>query len=324
MSLTTRVMRHWYQDSLTPLTALLLPLSVLFATAVKIRRKLYRTGIKKTFVADVPVIVVGNLTVGGTGKTPVVIWLAEYFRKKGFNPGIVARGVGGHEKKEPRRVFADSDVKEMGDEAVLLAGRTNCPVVIGVDRVAAVRELLSLGCDLILSDDGLQHYALGRTFEIALLDSERMLGNGRFLPAGPLRESASRLAEVNCVWVKGKDFVLKGETLHALSGREQKALQDFVGQKIHAIAGTGNPSGFFAMLRKSGLDIVEHVFPDHYIYQKNDIFFDDGLPVIMTEKDAVKCHDFADGGHWYLPVTVHAGEKMLIDMEKKSWKNFQN
>lgn len=316
MSLTDRIMQQWYRKNLTLFTASLLPLSLLFGAMVKIRRWLYASGFKKKSVFNIPVIVVGNLTVGGTGKTPMVIWLAEYYRSRGFRPGIVARGVGGRKIRQPLHVSAESRPCDVGDEAVLLARRTNCPVVVAIDRVAAVNTLLrETDCNLIISDDGLQHYRMGRTLEIILIDGIRELGNRALLPAGPLRESAARLKEADAVFVNGKDFTLKGETLTAVNNLARiRPASDFSAQKIHAIAGIGHPDQFFAQLRALGMEVIPHVFPNHYLFEKKDLYFNDGLPVLMTEKDAVKCQSFAGDECWYLPVTVFASEKILSDL----------
>jgi tetraacyldisaccharide 4'-kinase len=270
----------------------------------------YGVGLFETTRLQVPVVVVGNITVGGTGKTPLVSWLAGHLRQAGYRPGIVSRGYGGNAKTWPRAVTPDSDPAEVGDEPVLLARRAGCPVVVGPDRVADARMLLSEhDCDLIIADDGLQHLALGRDLEIAVVDGMRRLGNGRCLPAGPLREPAARLAGVDFQVCNGSPqgeelgMQLSGGRLHRVG--EDDIVADpagLAGAPVHAVAGIGNPARFFADLRGLGLEVIEHPFPDHHTYVAADIAFGDGRPVIMTEKDAVKCVAFAGPVHWYLPV----------------------
>lgn len=303
--------RHWYQPEWSWVTFLLFPLSLLFKFIVTLRRFCYRKRLLKIHSFPVPVIVVGNITVGGTGKTPFVIWLAALLKSQGHSPGIVTRGVGGKQQREPRWVKENADVKLTGDEAILLAKRTECPVVIGIDRVAAVQELLAkTTCDVVISDDGLQHYRLGRDVEIAIIDAARGLGNGCLLPAGPLRESSDRLQEVDHVVYQvgvsdvrtGITMCLRGDDLVSLKTSQKISLSEWKGKTVHAVAAIGNPSRFFAALRLQGLVLIEHVFPDHYLYREKDFCFDDELPIVMTEKDAVKCGGFADERFWCLPV----------------------
>lgn len=303
--------RHWYTRSLTWLTFLLLPLSYLFRLVVALRLFLYKHGVIKTVHFPVPVIIVGNLTVGGTGKTPLVIWLARFLKSHHWRPGIVSRGVGGLAQTMPVWVDKQAEPDKVGDEAVLLARQSDCPVVICVNRVAAVRELLAkTDCNIILSDDGLQHYRLGRRIEIAIIDGDRQFGNGHVLPAGPLREIKKRLQQVNLVVQHGgkneKNYFsmqLEGTHLASLAVPQQNLpLSHFANTKVHAIAGIGNPRRFFSALRQQGLDIIEHIFPDHYLYQKDDFNFLDSLPIVMTEKDKVKCETLADNRFWYFPV----------------------
>jgi len=316
---------HWYRSSYTLLTVLLLPLSWFFHLIVNIRRALYCLGIKKTHHFPTPIIVVGNITVGGTGKTPFVIWLASYLKKQGWRPGIVSRGVGGAEERLPRWVDENADPRQVGDEAILLRRRTLCPVVIGVDRVAAVKALLEKSdCNIVISDDGLQHYRLGRDIEILIVDGARRFGNKNFLPAGPLRESISRLKQVD--FVISQQQAEAGEYLMLLQGNDLVSLKDasqkkplahFKNTKVHGVAAIGNPKRFFSALRAEEIDVVPHVFPDHYLYQKNDIDFGDALPVMMTEKDAVKCARFADKRHWYLPVDAKLDDAFEERLLKK-------
>jgi tetraacyldisaccharide 4'-kinase len=316
---------HWYRSNYTWLTFMLLPLSGLYWLAVNGRRLLYWLGVKKKFSFNTPVIVVGNITVGGTGKTPFVIWLANFLKEQGLRPGIVSRGYGGKEFSQSTRVDAASDPRLVGDEAVLLARRAECPVMVGTNRVAAVQALLKeTDCNIVISDDGLQHYRLNRQLEIVMVDGERRFGNRRFLPAGPLRESLSRLKKV--------DFVIaqQGALLHEyemlLSGNEvvsltepkiKKSLSDLMQTPVHVVAAIGNPQRFFTSLQTAGLDIIPNAYPDHYHYAKTDFDFDDDYPVLMTEKDAVKCQSFAQDNWWYLPVNVEIDAKFTKNLLKK-------
>jgi tetraacyldisaccharide 4'-kinase len=263
---------------------------------------------------DVPVIVVGNVTVGGTGKTPLVIWLAERLRERGYRPGIVCRGYGGRAAVWPQRTTADSDALLVGDESVVLARRARCPVVAAPDRVAAVRFLLANdGVDVVLSDDGLQHYRLGRAVEIAVVDGTRGLGNGLCLPAGPLRETPLRLREVDAIVVNGGDWGHAGvfrADLVATGVRQtttgaMKALADFEGKHVHAVAGIGNPERFFALLEDHGLVVERHALPDHAIVRAEDLRFAEGDAVMITEKDEVKCRELAHADVWCVLAEMH-------------------
>jgi tetraacyldisaccharide 4'-kinase len=300
----------WYGAACKALP--LLPLSWLFQGVAGLRRRLYRSGVWRVHSLPVPVIVVGNLSVGGTGKTPLLIYLAKLLRQEGRRPGIIGRGYGGRAKRWPQWVDKNSDPAEVGDEAVLIAAQTGCPAAVGPARAAAARLLLENGvCDVILSDDGLQHYALGRTLEIAVIDGERRFGNGFCLPAGPLREPISRLRDVDLVVCNGAareagEYAMQvgGDTAVNLFTGEQRALNAFALQSCHAVAGIGNPRRFFELLRGAGIECITHSFPDHYAYEAADIDFCDGKPVLMTEKDAVKCRRFAREHDWYIPVQV--------------------
>lgn len=293
---------HWW----------LIPFSWLFAALAGLRRGLYRTGLLSRVTLTVPVVVVGNITVGGSGKTPLVIHLVETLRAMGKRPGVVLRGYGATVSM-PQLVQADSDAAQVGDEAVLLARRTGCPVTIGRDRVAAARLLLAqASVDVIVSDDGLQHYRLDRTLEIAVLDGARLLGNGALLPAGPLREPAARLQQMDAVVINGESGAWPGalrmtllpQTIYAVAQpAKTRALVDFAGSRVHALAGIGNPQRFFDMLRAYNITAITHPLPDHATLQSADINFGDNLPVLMTEKDAVKCQAFAMPNHW--AVAVH-------------------
>lgn len=304
-----RLDHYGYSDSF--LSFLLLPLAWLYCLCTWARRGLYRSGVLRTTRFAVPVIVVGNITAGGAGKTPLVIWLAEFLRARGWKPGIVSRGYGGKTRHYPQAVHTCSDPAQMGDEAVLLARRCACPVVIAPRRVAAARALPP-ACDIIIADDGLQHYALGRDIEIAVIDGVRRFGNGHCLPAGPLREPLARLRTVHMKvcngGVAGKgEFAMRLQPLAArnlLDEARTRGVESFSGETVHAVAAIGNPARFFNQLRALGLDVIEHAFPDHHCFVARDFRFDDGRTVFMTEKDAVKCMPFARSHYWYLPVTA--------------------
>jgi tetraacyldisaccharide 4'-kinase len=319
----------WYQKSIS--SKLLLPLSWLYCLLVAVRRRLYMWGMLSTVHFPVPIIVVGNITAGGTGKTPLVIWLVEYLRSLGYTPGVISRGYGGKAQNWPQQVRSDSDPMIVGDEAVLLSRRCACPMAVGPNRVAAARALLDHSdCNIIVSDDGLQHYALGRDLEIAVVDGVRRFGNGYCLPAGPLREKQQRLHEVDFVVNNG--LAGKGEHHMELVGHtainmlEQTSCQEipeFQGAEVHALAGVGNPSRFFDFLRKHGLNLIEHPYPDHHVFQQKEVLFQDGREVLMTEKDAVKCTRFSTLHHWYVPVEARLDEKfsrkihLLLDQVQK-------
>lgn len=302
--------RIWYGTRVHPL---LLPLSRLYALLLALRRSMSRRGVR----LPVPVIVVGNLAVGGTGKTPVVAWLAGKLAEAGLRTGIVSRGYGGRARGVVH-VGPDTDPAVAGDEPVLLARRTGLPVVVGRDRVAAARALLEhAGVDVIVSDDGLQHYRLARDFEIVVVDAQRGLGNGALLPAGPLREPASRLDRVDMVlanggpWRDALAFTLRGDEARGLADDAGRPLESFAGETVHAVAGIGNPQRFFDLLSAAGMRVIPHPFPDHHRFGPGDIAFPDALPVLMTEKDAVKCRAFADRRTWYVPVEVSIDPAVL-------------
>ncbi len=304
-----RIDTHWYRGS--PWLWLLWPLSLLFCLLVSIRRALYRFGLLHSVSFPVPLIVVGNITVGGSGKTPLVTWLVERLRQQGYRPGVVSRGYGGKAASWPQNVTAGSRAELVGDEAMLLARRCLCPMVVGPDRAAAVEQLLrDHDVDVVISDDGLQHYRMGRDIEIAVLDGERRLGNNLCLPAGPLRETLRRLNSVDFIVTNGAAGVgewsmqLQPEEAHSLAGDETRPLSAFGEQSVHAVAAIGNPGRFFKTLRAAGLEITEHPFVDHHPFVRGELDFAGDAPVMMTEKDAVKYFQYATARHWYLPVSA--------------------
>lgn len=298
------------------ITLLLLPFSFLFFLTVALRKWFYRVGFFKTHRFSVPVIVVGNITVGGTGKTPLVIALAQSLKKQGRRPGIVSRGYGAV-IKTPTFVWPDSPYRDVGDEPLLIAKRVDCPVVVFPKRVKAVEYLLkNTDCDVVICDDGLQHYALVRDIEIVVIDGERNFGNGYCLPAGPLRETTSRLKTVNYqVYNNGTQQQTKAENAfemklipdQIMSVKDFKAtldMQQLKSKIVHAVAGIGNPRRFFETLRAMKLRFFEHPFPDHHLFKPEDFNFGEDAIILMTEKDAVKCTDFADDRFWFLRVTA--------------------
>jgi len=301
--------RHWYR--ITPLHLLLLPVSAVFCLLAALRRALFRCSILTSQQLPVTVIVIGNITVGGSGKTPLTLWLAQQLIEQGRHPGIISRGYGG-KSSAPQQVLRSSLPETVGDEALLMAQRRLCPVWVGRDRAAVGKALLQAHseCDVLISDDGLQHYRLRRDMEIAVVDGVRRFGNGLLLPAGPLRELPSRLQRVDAVVINGGDAAdkqfqmqLKGAIFQQLlAPNNGKRATEFEGMKLHAIAGIGSPQRFFAHLHNMGLQVQTHVFPDHHRYTPSDLQFADCDVILMTEKDAVKCAAFATENCWVLRV----------------------
>jgi tetraacyldisaccharide 4'-kinase len=301
------------------ISLVLWPLSLLYCALAVVKRWLYISHILPGYTLDVPVVVVGNITVGGTGKTPFVVWLAYWLKSQGKQPGIVLRGYGGKSNTWPLTVTETTSASEAGDEAVLLARQTGCPVVAAPDRVAAIRTLLSEHeCNIVISDDGLQHYRMRRDLEIAVVDGVRRFGNGFCLPAGPLREPRWRAKHADLVVINGdhEDDEL-GMTIEAagfrnLASGETVGPQHFIDRPaVHAIAGIGNPERFFSTLRQLGLQSRNHPFPDHFRFASTDICPDEAGDVIMTEKDAVKCESFADKRHWALMVGAKPDTRLM-------------
>lgn len=311
--------RVWYEGASS--YQLLLPLSGLYWLLITLRRLLYQIGALGRWRAIVPVIVVGNITVGGTGKTPVTIWLSRELRERGFSPGIVSRGYGGSKSSSSMRVDSASDPYVVGDEPVLLARRTACPVVVDANRARAAQMLVDDGVDVIIADDGLQHYRLERTYEICVIDGARGLGNRRLLPAGPLRETIDRLGEVDQVLINGRaseksedrsvveqnaiEFELIAKEVCRLNGSLTRPIERFSGTTVHGVAAIGNPVRFFNMLRTHGIQVIEHAFPDHAKLEKKDLEFGDDFEVLMTEKDAVKLGGVNLDKYWAVPVETN-------------------
>lgn len=309
MSVQSWLNRIWYERAAPPWW--LLPLSLTYGAVAGSRRYLYAKQWRKSTRVSAPVVVVGNLSVGGTGKTPLVCWLVARLARLGLKPGVVTRGYGGS-SGSVRLIVVSDDPSVVGDESILLARRTGVPVAVGRDRPAASQLLINAGCNVIVSDDGLQHYALMRDCEIVVIDGDRRFGNGWLLPAGPLREAPGRLATADAIVVNGGRALLEGafsmrlEAKNALSviGAARRSLDDFAAGSVHAVAGIGNPERFFNMLRAHGIEVAGHPLPDHANIRSVDISFGDERPVLMTEKDAVKCAGIAGPQHWYVPVTA--------------------
>ena len=301
-------MRHWYRRGL--LAWLLWPASLAYGFVAALRRLAYRIHVLKSEHPGIPVIVVGNITAGGSGKTPLVLWLAEFLRGKGWHPGIVSRGYGAR-VEVPRAATIADEASAVGDEPIMLSRRSGCPVWVGANRVAVIRALRAAHpeVDIVVLDDGLQHYRLRRDLEIAVLDA-RGFGNGFLLPAGPLREPRARLRSVHAVvshgaQAQGFAMSLEGAEVHRMTdSAERRSLSAFSGQKVHAVAGIGDPNRFFLHLGRLGLKVAPHPFPDHHAFRAQELDFGDEAPVLMTEKDAVKLRSAARPHWWVLPVSA--------------------
>ena len=329
-----RLNRIWYDGAAG--AAWLAPLSALYGQVVAARRQAHERGRREVIRVPAPVVVVGNLSVGGTGKTPLVAWLALQLRARGIAAGIASRGHGGA-SRAPQQVEVAGDWRRFGDEPVLLRRRSGCPVVVAPDRVAAARSLIESGAQLVLCDDGLQHLRLARDREIVVIDAARGLGNGRLLPAGPLREGAQRLAAASAIVINGEPdaalrrlitdhggpaplvMSLEPAAIEAVAspgagpdagqglagpGLTGLALAQLAGRRVHAVAGIGNPQRFFRMLAAFGVEVIEHAFADHHPFAPGELEFGDGLPVLMTEKDAVRCAAFATPLMGFVPVAA--------------------
>jgi tetraacyldisaccharide 4'-kinase len=305
MALIDTLESAWYGNGRVPWWAW--PLATLYSAVIRLRGGLYRAGWLASVRLPAPVIVIGNLSVGGTGKTPLTLAVVEALRTRGYRPGVVSRGYGGSQR-EPLLLDDAPDPARVGDEPCLIR-TSGVPVVVGRDRPAAAQLLLDAGCDVLIADDGLQHYALARDVEICVIDGVRRFGNGRLLPAGPLREPLSRLRRVDFRVCNGGvaadgeyPMQLRGGDVVALCDGQQQSLASFREQRVHAVAAIGNPQRFFDSLRAAGIELIEHAFADHHAFAPTDLNFNDDLPVLMTDKDAVKCQRFAQPHWWRVPV----------------------
>lgn len=341
MKLAAGINAAWYRPHLTPITLLLLPLSWAYAGMAALRHALYRSGFLRATKLPLPVVVVGNIVVGGTGKTPLVIALADALSARGWRPGVVSRGHGGSLTRSAARtlvVTQYADPRLVGDEPLVMA-RAGIAVAVGRDRVAAAKALRTAHADIdvVIADDGLQHYALRRDVEIAVFDAQRGLGNGHRLPAGPLRESVARLRTVNAVVMTHaardgaaaalaakflpeavRAFVqtLEPGLFRSVNAPQVRAAATrFVGRRVHALAGIGHPERFFATLATLKIDAITHAFPDHHGFTAADLAFPDAEAILMTEKDAVKCTPFADARCWYLPVRARVDSALIALVE---------
>ena len=325
MAMSDRLLRAWYTGH--PLLTLLRPLECLYRRVVNGKRARFMAGQGDIYRAPVPVVVVGNITVGGTGKTPLILWLIAHCQRKGLRVGVVSRGYGARPGQFPWRVTVDQPAAEAGDEPLLIVQRTGVPLMIDPDRSRAVKTLLATEpLDVILSDDGLQHYRLARDLELVLIDNARGLGNGRCLPAGPLREPAERLSSVDAVLYNGAQtdpalgfaFQLQPTALINVRTGERQALDYFPPeQALHAVAGIGNPQRFFKTLETLHWRPIAHAFADHAPYSAEVLNFKPDLPLVMTEKDAVKCRDFAAPNWWYLAVDAVPSEAFALWLDQQ-------
>jgi tetraacyldisaccharide 4'-kinase len=305
MTLAESLQAGWYGKGRVPWWCY--PLAGLYGAVVSVRRALYQWGWLGAVRLPCPVIVVGNLTAGGTGKTPLTLALTQALRERGYRPGVVSRGYGGSQR-EPMLLGDNPNPAEVGDEPCLIRA-SGVPVAVGRDRPAAAQRLMDAGCNVLIADDGLQHYRLARDIEICVIDGERRFGNGRLLPLGPLREPLQRLGKVDFRVCNGgvpqsgdTPMRLHGGTVRALSDGHELPLSTFTGTRVHAVAAIGHPQRFFDSLVAQGIEVIAHPFADHHAFASSDLDFHDDLPVLMTEKDAVKCHAFARPSWWSVPV----------------------
>ncbi|WP_426689724.1 tetraacyldisaccharide 4'-kinase [Rhodanobacter ginsengiterrae] len=305
MALIDTLESAWYRGAPMPWWAG--PLAMVYGAITRLRGWLFRRGVLRSVRLPVAVVVIGNLSVGGTGKTPLTIAVVEALRERGLRPGVVSRGYGGSQR-EPLLLGAAPDPRQVGDEPCLIHA-SGVPVAVGRDRPAAAQLLLAAGCNVLVADDGLQHYRLARDVEICVIDGVRRFGNRRLLPAGPLREPIGRLQQVDLRVCNGGvaepgeyPMQLRGDRVIALGDGQAQPLAGFSGRRVHAVAAIGHPQRFFDSLRERRIEVIEHAFADHHAFVPTDLAFADGLPVLMTDKDAVKCAGFAQPDWWRVPV----------------------
>lgn len=321
------LVKAWYQGHWA--LTLLKPLSLLYRAITTVRRFAYQRGYLASQRFDVPVIVVGNITAGGTGKTPLTLAIVEFLKQQGYRPAIVSRGYGG-QTEYPAQVTINSTAQQVGDEPLLMFLQSQVPVVVAPKRAQAVAYLQEKQlADVVICDDGLQHYALARDIEIAVIDGARGLGNGQLLPEGALREAPSRLNSVDFIVINGQGYTHPQAFQMSLQPSEWQMVGDFANkqppkpsQTIHAVAGIGNPERFFKQLEQQGFTLIEHAFADHHQFTAQDLDFSDKLPIVMTAKDAVKCQAFAKDNMWQVPVVAQLSDEFYQQLIKKlSFKN---
>lgn len=323
-----RLINFWYSKKISFFYWIFYPIEIVYLIIILLRKKLYQYKIFKTYKFNIPVIVIGNLTVGGTGKTPVVMYVANYLKNQGFKPAVVMRGYKSKYIKSNQIVTKNSDPNLYGDEPVLVANNIDCPVIIGKNRVASIDFLLkNFDVNIIICDDGLQHYSVARDLEIVVIDGERLFGNGHCLPLGPLREKTTRLNTVDLIIFnkisdnnsnininKNNKYIIKlvpEKIYNLLNPNIIKNPADF--DWVHAVSGIGHNQRFFRLLASSKIKSINHAFPDHYQYHAKDLCFNDDLPVIMTEKDAVKCLQFAKDYFWCQTVRIEFNEELAFN-----------
>ena len=315
--------QYWYSKN--PVAIFLWPISFVFYLLSFLRRLAYKFRLFKSVTVAKPVIVVGNISVGGTGKTPLIIELSRMLISWGYKVGVISRGYGGH-GPWPHQLDDISTAESSGDEPVQIFQRTGVPVVVGPDRIADAQMLIDNNeIDILLADDGMQHYRLNRDLELIVIDAERQFGNGFMLPAGPLREPVSRLKQSgwaifnagNETGDQGYAFKIVPTVVKNLASAEEENIAFFQEKTVHAVAGIGNPQRFFRMLRDNGLNVMEHAFPDHYVYRANDLQFNDSHPVLMTEKDSVKCKNFNNNKLWFVAIDIQLSESFTNDFKQK-------
>ncbi len=313
ISLSTQRRQGWWLWSMNPLSILLMPISLLFYMAASLRRLCYRLGLLRGHKLAVTTIVVGNITLGGNGKTPIVVALYQLLQEQGYHPAIVTRGYKSGHEQNVQILHEGLTHNAVGDEANMMSEICHCPIGVGSDRVAAAKQILEQfpETDVILSDDGLQHYALKRDIEIAVC-RYLSLGNGLMLPAGPLREPRDRLLRVDVTIDRDSDQVVEslGEVWNLLEPEKEKHISEFQNQQVHALAGIGFPEIFFASLVQMGIDIIEHEFPDHHEFSAHELNLKPELPILVTHKDAVKLKGIARENVWVVPLKIDLGEAL--------------
>lgn len=316
------LVKAWYQGHWA--LTLLKPLSLLYSGITSVRRWGYQQGYLSSQRFDLPVIVVGNITAGGTGKTPLTLAIVDYLKQQGYRPAIVSRGYGG-QTDYPAQVTINSSAQQVGDEPLLMFLQSRVPVVVAPKRAEAVAYLQDKQlADVVVCDDGLQHYALARDIEIAVIDGARGLGNGKLLPEGALREAPSRLNSVDFIVVNGQGYTHPQAFRMTLQASAWQMVGDFANkeppkpsQTIHAVAGIGNPQRFFMQLEQQGFTLIKHPFTDHHQFTRQDVDFSDNLPIVMTAKDAVKCQAFANDKMWQVPVVAQLPEEFYQQLANK-------